>query len=136
MPRSTRFTEVVKRLGDLFIESTLGALKAYQEKTLDLAKLRAATIYIRAVKALREQCVAICILLVCLMVIGFSLVFVPLAFIVMLPLGSGLKALAVLGWGLFCLAVAAGVSSRYLSEKKWLELSGSRGLLDKIVDKT
>ena len=124
----------IREWGDLFIEMALGAFKTYRENILDLAKREATALYVRGVKLIRRQCAMLCVLFLCLVILGLGVVLVPLALVAVSSLGSGIKMIAVLVWGFVCMGSAGLVLSHYLSEKKWLKLSGSHEPLDKRVD--
>ncbi|MBI4432676.1 MAG: hypothetical protein HY592_04240 [Candidatus Omnitrophica bacterium] len=105
------------------------------ERSLDIAKIEAAAAYIRGVKWVRDNCVAVCVIFVCLVTISIALVLVPLGLILSLPIEPVSKGALIALFGIVCVLVPVAVLSRFLSEKKWLELSRVHELLKKVVDK-
>ena len=124
--------QFLNKLTDLLYDATLGLLKQYQEKTIDLAKIHAATYLVKAVQIVRRQTLLFVLFVVCLFVLAAGIVILPLALVFLSPWNAGVKVFFVLFLGILDVAIPAAILSRVFSEKKWLEFTKAQELLDKV----
>jgi hypothetical protein len=121
---------MLKRLKDLLYDSTVGLLREYQRKALELAKITAASFYIEGVKKLRQYTLRLFFGLLTIFVLAMVIVVTPLAFIALGPWSPMAKMAALGVYALIYLGACLWALSDFFSEKRWLEFSRSRQLLE------
>ena len=126
--------DVFQRIGDFFYGATIGLLKEYQEKSIDLAKLAAAAAYVHSIKTLRKYCLYLLAAFLMLTVLAFSIVVVPLAFITLGPWSANAKLIALACFATAYLVIPMFLLKDFLSEKKWLQISRSEKILSNLTD--
>ena len=124
---------VFKKISDLLCDIGSTLLRDYQSKAVDMAKIEAAALYIRGIKALREHFLAVVTLIFSLLLLAFSVILLPLAFILCTDWTAGAKISALGVLSIFYIGIPWIVVRRFLSEKTWMRLSKSDELLEKVV---
>lgn len=127
-------SDVLRKLGSIAFDATLGLVKQYHEKTLQLVKLEAASFYITGVKALRKQVMAVLAMHVCLTVLAVAMVLIPVLLVLFAPISYGLRVGLVAVLGVLYIGIPAFALSKLTSEKTWLELSKSNEILSSITN--
>lgn len=133
--RSGKSGDFLDKLGRFLYRATIGVLKEYQEKSIDLAKLATATAYLHSVKTLRRYALYLLAAFLLLVVLAFSIVMVPLAFIALGPWSGEAKLIALAIFALVYLVIPAVLLKDFLSEKKWMQISRSEKLVESLTDK-
>ena len=124
---------VIKRFAGLFYDVTVGLAKQYQEKTVQLAKIKAAEYYLQAMQHVRRHLLAVLGIVFCLLLVAVSLVVFPVALIALSTLSVNAKLFSICGLGLFYLIFSLIVISSLFSEKSWMKLAGSSEWIDNFV---
>lgn len=124
-----------EKIGEFFYGTTIGLLKQYQEKSVELAKLATATAYVHSIKTIRKYCLYLLAAFLMLVVLAFAIVVVPLAFIALGPWSANAKLVALALFALIYLVVPLVLLKDFLSEKRWLQLSRSEKILQSLTDK-
>lgn len=124
---------MLKKFADLFYDLTIGLVQQYQSAAIDLAKIEAASMYIKTVKKIREHLVAIFFLTLFFVIVGVGIVMIPIAFVVCAPLAFKVKAILIAILGVVDICIPLAIANRYLSEETWMKLSKSDEILEKVI---
>ena len=124
---------VIKKFSVLFYDLTVGLAKQYQEKTLELAKIKAAEYYLQAMRHVRVCLLAVVGILFCLLLMTVSLVVFPVALIAMSTLSAQAKFVSIGALGVVYLSISLVVVSSLFSEKRWMKLASSPEWVDNFV---
>ena len=111
-------------------------LARYKCAFLDLAKLRAAAWYLRAVQILRFLVLAAIGLGVCLLLLVTGFVFLHVALLLVVDWTAAQKALFLLIAGLVYLLVPLGIILYAVSHKLWMEKTGAEDVVDQVIRDT
>ena len=131
---ASKSSGLFQKLGDILYGATVGLLKEYQEKSIDLAKLATATAYLHSVKTIRKYCLYLLAAFLMLVVLAFSIVVVPLAFIALGPWDANAKLIAMAVFAAVYLVVPLILLKDFLSEKRWLQISRSEQIVSHLTD--
>lgn len=122
-----------KKIVDLFKEVTVGVLKQYQSSAVDLAKIEAASFYLKAVRIVREHLLVFVGMLFCLILAAVAIIVVPAAIVLCTPLALKVKLMVLAMLGLIDIAVPLALLNRFLSEETWLKISKADTVLEKVI---
>ncbi len=125
--------EFLKRLTEMAYDATIGLAKSYQEKTVTLAKLHAAQIYMKFVQGARKQIATIAGAVFCAVIAAVGLVVIPLALILLSDLSRNWKLVWIAALGVVTVAVPLTVFFMVFSEKAWLKFSKSQKIMEDII---
>lgn len=123
-------------LQDTVYDATIGLLKQYQEKTLDLAKIMTLKFYVQGLKLFRKHLVLVFFLIFTVILLAVSIVVIPVAMVMLTSWASQTKILCIGLLGLFYIGITAGLMSLLFSEEKWMQVSGIKELLDEFDTKS
>lgn len=123
----------LKKMPDMVYEASLGMLKAYQEKTVELAKLKAAEMYVRGVQAARKQVLAVVGVIYLTVLAASATAMVCVGMVMLAPWSRQTKLILLALVGMITIAVPLAVVARFFSEKKWIEFSHSKEIMDGLV---
>ena len=127
--------DLLKKFKALLLDATVGLVKQYQSKTIDLVKLEAATYYVRGIQLLRKQVLALVTVLLSVVVMAVSMIVVPFVWLAWTPCPRGVKLCLAILLGIIDIGVPLGVLIHFLSEKKWMEFSKSDELIENVMKK-
>ena len=127
---------IVKKFVDILYDATYGLAKQYQKKTIELAKITAAQYYLQGMKALRKHLVAIVGVVFCAMLFVVTSVALPLALVAVAPIGATAKMTAIALIGVFLLLVSGLMIQALFSEKRWMEITGSKEWIEKLTNQS
>ncbi len=117
---------MLKTLVDFFFEQ--------QKRSVELAKIEAATLYLQAVRAVRRQILAISALVFCLVTAAVSVVALPLAIVLLLPVSWATQCVLLLLLTAAYLGLAAYFIKRFFNEERWIQWTKSDQLLSQVVE--
>ena len=100
---------------------------------LDLAKIEAASLYLRAVRSVRRQCLELALLFFCLGIMAAGFVGVPVAVIFLAPWSTGMKACALGVLGTLYIFTPIFFVVRFFSQKSWMRWTQADPMLSKWV---
>ena len=126
---------MIRKFADILYDVTLGLLKQYQSRAVDLARIEAATLYLKAVKALRNHALAAAGIIFCFVFMAVALVIIPLSVVFCLPLPPAAKITAILALGILDICVPLAFLNRFFSEETWMKISRSDELIGKVMDR-
>ncbi len=119
-------------LQDTVYDATIGLLKQYQEKTLDLVKIMSLRFYVQGLKLFRKHLVLVFFLIFTVILLAVSVVVIPVAMVMLTSWASQTKILCIGLLGLLYIGITAGLMSLLFSEEKWMQVSGVKELLDEL----
>ncbi len=123
----------VRRIQGLLFDATIGLAREYQRKTLDLARITAATFYLRAVKGARKAAIVIFLVTLASVVFAVALVVIPVVLVLISPWTLGQKMTAVALLGILDIAAASFYLINLLSEENWMKVTKSQEFVDEIM---
>ena len=126
---------MLKKFADLLFDATVGLAKEYQQKTVELAKITAASYYLQVIQALRKHCVSIFLVIFFTLTLVVTVVVTPIALLMLAPWNIAVKMAAVCVLGILYAAVSLYFVMDLFSEKRWLRFSGSEELVEKVASK-
>ncbi len=115
--------DILKKAADFVWDSTIGLLRQYQDKSIQLAKIEAVSFYVKSVKMLRRQIFVILLVMGALVMLALGLLVVPIVLILCMPWSLMVKAMTIFLFGALYVAVPGTFLWVALSEKKWMEFS-------------
>ena len=121
------------KAGGLAYNATLGLLKQYQQKTLELVRVQAALLYTQTLRIARKHLLLLCVLLFGTMVSAVALVVIPVVLVLLTPWSTAIKAVCLLILGSTYIAGTAWIFLVLFSEERWMRYSGVREWLDEIA---
>jgi Na+-driven multidrug efflux pump len=124
---------MLEKLADFFIDSTYGLFRQYQRKSAQMLKIRAAAGYVQAVKAFRQQCLYLALIIFCLVMLAGALIIAPWMLILIAPWNTQTKVIAALILEALYIGVPASVLFYFVSEKRWLKSSGAEKILQDVM---
>lgn len=113
-------------------DSTVGLAREYQRKTLELARITAATYYLQAVNAVRHAAIALFVVFVATVVFSVAVVVVPIVLVLLGPWTLAWKIAAVALLGLLDIAGALVIMANIFSEERWIRVTKAQEFVDKI----
>ena len=127
--------DFLKKFKGLLLDATVGLVKQYQSKSIDLVKLEAAACYVRGVQLLRRQVLLLAAVLFLMATAAVGVIVVPLVWLALAPWPMGTKLWLALLLGVLDIGIPLGILAHLLSEKKWMELSKSDELMESVMKK-
>ena len=120
------------KLYEFAYDATVGLAKLYQQKTMELVKLTAASAYLQILKVLRKHLVLLFAAFFAVILTAVAAVALPVAAVIVTDWNGSTK-LAVLGiLALFYVSVCVFCLRQIFSQKKWMKSSGIQELLDSL----
>jgi hypothetical protein len=120
------------KVADLAYGATLGMLKQYQQKTVELAKITLVSLYVQALRATRRHLLLFCLLIFGTVVSAVATVVIPVVIVLLTPWSAAIKAGILLVLGSCYIAGTAWVFLVLFSEDRWMKISGMKDFLDQI----
>ncbi len=120
------------RAADMAYNASLGMLKQYQQKAMELVKIQIAQLYADGLKLARRHILLFCLLFFGTMVSAVAVVVIPVSIVLLTPWSGAIKALILLILGCSYVAGTAWVFLVLFSEDRWMRMSGMNDLLEDI----
>ncbi len=111
---------MIKEIADVLLGGVMDLAKECRRNSLDLAKIEAASLYLKAVKSVRRQCLGLALLFFCLGIMAAGLVGVPVAIIFLTPWTTGMKTCALGALGALYIFLPIFFVGRFFSQKSWM----------------
>ena len=124
---------MIRQIADFLSGTLLTAVKDYQQKSLDIAKIEAAALYLRTVKIVRRQLLALSGLVLCIVALAVALVAFPIALVLLLPASVALKCVLLLLLASVDIGVPLYFFCRFFSESRWMEFTKSDEVISQVV---
>lgn len=120
------------KIQSLLYEATVGLLLDYQKKAMELVHITAASCYLQSVKALRQAAAVLFLVTLATVVFAVAVVIVPIAVILVCPWTAWQKAVGILAFGFLDMAAALFYLTALFSEERWMKMTRSQEIIDKI----
>ncbi len=104
-------------------------IESYVQTTVDLLKIEAATVYLKALKGTRRFVIVVTLLVFFVVVLGCGFLLIPIALLLFMPWEPQTKAVVGIAIGAAYVLIPVIVISVLLSEKRWVRWSGVAKLL-------
>lgn len=118
----------------LLYDATIGLIRDYQKKTLELVKIATATCYLQTLQSLRRVAVIFFLVTLASIVFAMALVIVPIALVLISPWTVTQKMIAILCFGLLDAGAALAYLANLFSENNWMKVTKSQEIVDKIMN--
>ena len=125
--------DFVEKFKELFWDATVGILKQYQEKSLDIVKLEAAGFYVRAIQLLRRQTLTLALVIFLIVIAAVAIVVAPLVLVSLAPWTRGVKIVLGLVLGIIDVGVPILLVQNLFSEKRWMETTKTDEILERVM---
>lgn len=124
----------MKNLFAFIVEILTGAVAAYFGRHIwTAAKIEGVKLYLRGVAGARSVFIGALWLALCLFALCFGILLIHLGLLILLPGSLPVKALIVLGLGVFYAAVASGILIHCCREKTWMRASGAAKAMQSVL---
>lgn len=124
--------KLIGKASGLAYDATLGLLKQYQQKALELFKIQMASLYAQVLRIVRKHVLLFCLLIFGTMVSAVAVVVVPVTMILLTPWSALIKGVCLLVLGSAYVAGTAWIFLVLFSEEQWMRLSGVQEALEDI----
>ena len=128
----SEFGSAWNKLYDFAYDATLGLIKVYRKKTLELLRIVAASAYLQVLRATRKHLVILLAVIFAVTLSAVAAVVVPVALVMVSPWTAGTKVFLLIALGLAYVSAIALCLHNVLSEEKWMKASGFQELLDSL----
>ena len=125
--------DAISKLKDQFFESTFGLLFHWKKNAITLAKIQAASFYVKAVQSFHRQVVALVAVIFVLLLLAVAVVVSPYMLILFAPITPSLKFLLICVVTVLELVVPSIILSMFLSERKWMEITKANEFIEKVL---
>lgn len=126
---------VLRKLSGVAYDVTVGLLMQYKKTTVDLARIELATLYVRAVKLVRQECLIFTLILGGLIVFANLFAVIEMAILLYAPWGIAGRIVAAMGFGLLCSIAPLLVVLKFYSQDRWLAMTRADQLIERAMDK-
>jgi hypothetical protein len=124
---------LVRKLGDMAYDVTVGLFKEYKRTSIDLARIEIATMYLKIVKFVRQECmITVLIVLGSIMFANIVGVF-QMAILFYAPWGVGWRIAAALALGVIAICIPLVVSLKFFSQRRWMEITKADEMLNRAM---
>ena len=117
------------KLYDFAYDATLGLVRLYRKKTVELVKIAAASAYLQILRVARKHALILLAVLFAVTLSAVAAVAVPVALVIVSPWPAGTKVVLLIALGAVYSLVIALCLQSVLSEEKWMKASGFQELL-------
>jgi hypothetical protein len=124
---------LMKQMMNTVVDNIIDLFRQSKNISVDIAKIESAVGYVQGVKKARLVGIGIAGLLLALVFVGTGFILLHMAFLYYVPWNPKTKATAVAILGAFYFLAPIGIVMYFLSEKKWLELTKTHDVIDKVV---
>ncbi len=124
---------LIRKLGDMAYDVTVGLFKEYKRTSIDLARIEIATMYLKIVKFVRQECM-ITVLIVLGSIMFANIVGVlQMAILFYAPWGVGWRIAAALVLGIIAICIPLAVSLSFFSQRRWMEITKADEMLNRAM---
>lgn len=125
----------LQKLAGLLYDVTVGLVKQYKRTSIDLAKIEIASVYLKVVKAIRQECLTSVWVLFGTIVFINLLGVLEMALLLYAPWPLATRVLAALGLGIVGAFIPLLAVLRFFSEERWMHVTRADELLAKAIGK-
>ncbi len=120
------------KVSGLAYDASLGLLRSYQQKALELFRIQVSALYAQILRIVRRHILLLCLLVFGTMVSAVALVVIPVTIVMLTPWSAVIKAVCLLILGSCYIAGTAWIFLVLFSEEHWMKLSGVQEALEDI----
>lgn len=117
------FSDLKKKFTGLFYDVSVGLIKDYQKTAVDIAKIEAASFYVKAVRAVRQQCLLMTLVMFGIVVYANVMGILQIALLLYAPWPPAGKISASILMGLLGFIVPLAVILKFFSEERWMKIT-------------
>ena len=117
------FSDLKKKFMDLLYDVSVGLVKDYQKTAVDIAKIEAATFYVKTVRAVRQQCFLMTLVIFGLLVYANALAIFQVALLLYAPWPVSGKIASAALIGVLGFIAPLIFILRFFSEKRWMQVT-------------
>ncbi len=125
----------IDRFKGALLGATFGLLKDYQDKTVELAKIKAVQGYAVAMQMVRRQLLAMLLIFFCVMVLAVAVVALPLAIVLLLPIALSVKISVLCVLTVILISLLVWTVSVLVSESRWMRFTKVEQLVESVLKK-
>ena len=123
-----------KRFSGLAYDVTIGLIREYKKTTIDLAKIEFATMYVKAIKLIRRECMISTLIVFGVVIFANAMGVVQVAVLLYAPWSVPGRIAAALSLGIVTSILPLVIVLRLFSEKRWMEMTHADEITRKAVD--
>lgn len=112
-----------KKLTGLLYDISVGLVKDYQKTAVDIAKIEAASFYVKAIRAVRQQCLFMTLIIFGLVVYANIMVVLEVALLLYMPWPVWGRILAAAFAGSLGFLAPLAYILQFFSEERWMKIT-------------
>ena len=124
--------KIVGKVSGLAYDASLGLLKSYQQKAMELFRIQLSAFYAQILRIVRKHILLLCLLIFGTMVSAVAVVVIPVTIVLLTPWSAAIKGVCLLILGSCYIVGTAWIFLVLFSEEHWMKLSGMQETLDDI----
>ncbi len=124
---------LVRKLGDMVYDVTVGLLKEYKRTSIDLARIEIASMYIKIVKFVRQECMITVLIVLSAIMFANIVGVLQIAILFYAPWGVAWRIAAALVLGIVAICVPLAVSLSFFSQRRWMEITKADEMLSRAM---
>lgn len=124
---------LVRKLGDMAYDVTVGLFKEYKRTSIDLAKIEVATMYLKIVKFVRQECMISVLIVLGAIMFANIIGVLQMAILFYAPWGVGWRIAAALLLGVVAVCIPLAVSLKFFSQRRWMEITKADEILNRAM---
>ncbi len=117
------FSEMKKKFSSLLYDVSIGLVKQYQKTAVDIAKIQAASFYIKLIRAVRQHTLFFALVFFGMIVYSNLMMVLEIAVLFYAPWPVAGKVLASIALGLLGFMAPLYFILRFFSEERWMKVT-------------
>lgn len=130
-----KFADLKKRFTDILYDVSIGLVKDYQKTAVDIAKIEAASFYVKLVQAVRRQCFLTVLVIFGLIVYANVMGILQAALLLYAPWPVLWKVAASIALGLLSFTLPLCLVLRFFSEERWMKITKADACVSSALEK-
>ncbi|HTL70315.1 MAG TPA: hypothetical protein VL404_03390 [Candidatus Eisenbacteria bacterium] len=125
---------LLRKLSGVLYDVTVGLLQQYKRTTIGLARIELATLYVRAVKLLRQECMIFTLLLFAMIFFANVFAVIQMAILLYAPWSVAGRIAAAIGFSVLSAVLPLLAVLKFFSQKRWMEITKAEELIQRAMD--
>ncbi len=130
-----KIVDLKKKFTDLLYDVSIGLVKEYQKTAVDIAKIEAASFYVKLVQAVRKQCFLAVLVVFGLIVYANVMGILQVALLLYAPWPVAGKAAASILLGLLGFTPPLYLVLKFFSEERWMKITKADACVSSALEK-
>ena len=130
-----KFADMKKRFTDLLYDVSIGLVKEYQKTAVDIAKIEAASFYVKLVQAVRRQCFLSVLVVFGLVVYANVMGILQVALLLYAPWPAVERIGASILLGLLGFLLPFYLILKFFSEERWMKITKADACVSSALEK-